>query len=169
MKCIFALLTIFLLTLGTPHVAPAQASGHGDHGTTASNPGHVHDGGHEGMQMETGGSMAMLGTVTTDGIKAMAHLQDLHPGAVRNAADVTHNFMVAFESQDQGGMVTQGRVAVKVTGPDGNTGSAIALNARNGFFSVDVSLPVPGKYIFLVGTKLADEKTRQFRFSHEIK
>jgi hypothetical protein len=173
MKCIFTLLTIFLLTLGNVHAALAQGSGHEGHGTKTNDTPAVHQGSHEssheGMQMETGGAMIMLGTATTDGIKAMAHLQDLHPGTENHAADVTHNLMVAFEAQDKGNAVTQGRVAVKVTSPDGKTGSAITLNPKTGFFNADLALHAPGKYTFLVGTKLSDDKARQFGFSYEVK
>lgn len=169
MKCIFALLTIFLLTLGTAHAALAQGSGHEGHGTKTNETPAAHEGSHEGMQMETGGAMMMLGTATTDGIKAMAHLKDLHPGAEKHAADVTHNLMLAFEAQDKSKSVTQGRVAVKVIGPDGKTGSAITLNPKAGFFNADLTLHAPGKYTFLVGTKLSDDKARQFSFSYEVK
>lgn len=169
MKRIFSLLTIFMLTMGAAHLALAQDSGHEGHGANTHKTPPAQGSGHEGMQMETGSTMIMLGTATTDGIKAMAHLQDLHPGAEKHAAAVTHNLMVAFEAQDKGNAVTQGRVAVKITGPDEKTGSAITLNPKAGFFNADLALHMPGKYTFLVGTKLSDDKARQFSFSYEAK
>jgi hypothetical protein len=170
MKRITALLTIFLLILGAAHAALAQGgAGHSGHGAGAKDTPPAQGSGHQGMQMEMGGAMIMLGTATTDGIQAMAHLQNLHQGAAQHDAAATHNFMLAFETEGKGGAVTQGRVAVKVTGPDGQTGSAITLNPKAGYFNADLALKTPGQYTFLVGTKLADGKARQFSFTYDVK
>jgi hypothetical protein len=171
MKRIFTLLTISLLILGAAHAALAQgAADHSGHGAGTKEAPPAQGSGHEGMQMETGGAMIMLGSATTDGIQAMAHLQDLRQqGAAQHDAAATHNFMLAFETEGKGGAVTQGRVAVKVTGPDGQTGSAITLNPKEGYFNADLALKTPGQYTFLVGTKLADGKARQFSFTYKVK
>jgi hypothetical protein len=117
--------------------------------------------------MQTGGTMIMLATVTVDGIQAMAHLQDLRQGHAQGHSGATHNFMVAFE---QGGTtIGQGRAAVKVTSPDGQTGKAVPLTPKEGFFQGDIELKQPGQYTFVVGTKLADDKARQFSFGYELK
>ncbi len=167
MKSIFFLLTSLLLTLGSANGALAQGGDHSGHGAAPMGTPSGHVGSHEGMQ--TGGAMIMLDTVTTDGIKAMAHLQDLHPGSAQPAAGATHNFMVGFEEEGNGTMVTKGRAAVKVTGPDGLTGNAITLSPKDGFFRGDIALKQPGKYTFVVGTKLSDDKARQFSFTYELK
>jgi len=169
MKHYLALLTILLLILGPAHAALAQGGSHSGHGTDAKETPTAQGSGHEGMQMETGGAMIMLGTVSADGIQAMAHLQDLNAGGGRHAAGVSHNFMVAFEAQNKGGAITGGRAAVKVTGPDGQTGGAVTLKPKSGFFNADLELKMPGRYTFVVGTKLADDKARQFSFSYELK
>ncbi|RJQ87303.1 MAG: hypothetical protein C4519_01035 [Desulfobacteraceae bacterium] len=170
MKRIMPILAIFLLSLSPAGSALSQGGGnHSDHGARAKEAPPAQGSNHEGMQMETGGAMSMLGTAATDGIKAMAHLQDLHQGEAQHSAAATHNFMVAFEAEDKGSAITQGRAAVKVTSPDGQTGSAVTLNPKAGFFNADLALKTPGRYTFLVGTKLADDKPRQFSFSYELK
>jgi hypothetical protein len=163
MKRIIVHFTIFLLTLGTANATLARGSDHSGHGAAAQGTPAPKEGGHEGMQM--GAAMIMLDTVTTDGIRAAAHLQGLPQGAT----GVTHNFMVGFDEAGKGTAITKGRAAVKITGPDGQTGSAITLNPKDGFFRGDIELKQPGKYTFAVGTKLADDKARQFLFTYELK
>lgn len=167
MKHFIVLFTILLLTLGTTHAALAQGSDHSGHGAAPKGTPPGHGSSHEGMQM--GGAMIMLDTVTTDGIKAMAHLQDLRQGAAQPASGATHSFMVGFEEEGKGTAMATGRAAVKVTGPVGQTGSAITLTPKEGFFRGDIELKMPGKYTFVVGTKLTDDKTRQFSFTYELK
>jgi hypothetical protein len=166
MKNIIVLFTGLLLTMGTANATWAQGSDHSGHGAPKSTPA-AQGSSHEGMQM--GGAMIMLDTVTIDGIKAMAHLQDLRQDSAHPAAGATHNFMAGFEEEGKGTAVAKGRAAVKVTGPDGQTGSAITLTPKEGFFRGDIELKMPGKYTFVVGTKLTDDKTRQFSFTYELK
>lgn len=162
MKRMIEFCTIFLVlfVIGTTS-AKTQDHG-GSHGAAApaSDP-------HATMTMETGGAMIMLDTVTTDGIKAMAHLQALTAPAA--APDATHAFMVSFEDTHAGGALTTGRAAVKITTPDGQTGPAISLVPENGFFKATISMKSKGKYAFVVGAKLTDGKATQFSFSHELK
>ncbi|MDA8141754.1 MAG: hypothetical protein M0036_24175 [Desulfobacteraceae bacterium] len=174
MKRIIILFSILLLSLGYTGAALAAEHDHGGHGAMAGETSPAQgDGhgsmqmgsGHEGMQM--GGGMIMLESVTVDGIQAMAHLMGLQQGGGQAPTGATHNFMVAFEAQ--GKTVTQGRVAVKVTGPDGQTGKAVTLTPKDGFFRGDIELKTPGKYTFVVGTKIVDDKARQFSFNYELK
>ncbi|MFZ1983780.1 MAG: hypothetical protein WAU91_05155 [Desulfatitalea sp.] len=167
MKHIIVLFTYLLLTLGAANTALAQGSDHSGHGAAPKSTPAAQGSSHESMQM--GGAMIMLDTVTIDGIKAMAHLQDLRQGAAQPAAGATHNFMVGFEEEGKGTAVAKGRAAVKVTGPDGQTGNAMTLTTKDGFFRGDIELKKPGKYTFAVGTKLTDDKARQFSFSYELK
>ncbi|MBI5063134.1 MAG: hypothetical protein HZB87_06650 [Desulfatitalea sp.] len=167
MKPIIVLITSLLLTLGAANAALAQGSDHSGHGAAPKGTPSGHGSSHEGMQM--GGAMIMLDTVTTDGIKAMAHLQDLRSGAAQGAAGATHSFMVGFEEEGNGTMLTTGRAAIKVTGPDGQTGNAITLAPKDGIFRGDIELKQPGKYTFVVGTRLTDDKARQFSFTYELR
>ena len=166
MKHIVVLLSM-LLILGAAGVVSAQDNDHGGHGAMAKEAPPMQADNHEGMQM--GGTMIMLGAVTVDGIKAEAHLQDMRSGMAHGAAGATHNFMVGFKEESKGDMIGQGRAAIKVTGPDGQTGNGITLTPQDGFFRGDVVLKQPGKYTFVVGTKLKDDKARQFSFAYELK
>jgi hypothetical protein len=165
MKNIIVLLTSLLLILGAAPAALAQGSDHSGHGAAPKGTPASQGSSHEGMQM--GGAMIMLDTVVTEGIEAEAHLQDLRKGASREGS--THNFMVGFKAIDKGTAITTGRAAVKVTGPDGQTGSAITLTPQDGFFRGDLALKQSGKYTFVVGSKLTDDKARQFSFAYELK
>jgi hypothetical protein len=165
MKNIIVFFTSILLTLGAVPSALAQGGDHSGHGAVPKSTPSPHDDSHGGMRM--GGDMVMLTTVTTEGIEAEAHLQDLRKGVSR--ADATHNFMVGFKAIDKGTAISTGRAAVKVTGPNGQTGSAITLSPQDGFFRGDIALTQPGKYTFVVGTKLIDDKARQFSFEYELK
>jgi hypothetical protein len=166
MKSIIICLAILLSILGGANGALAQDHDHSGHGAPQATPS-GHGGGHEGMQM--GGAMIMLDTVTVDGIRAMAHLQDLRSGMAQPSGGATHNFMVGFEDEGNGAAIAKGRAAVKVTGPDGQTSEAITLNLKDGFFRGDIELKKPGKYSFVVGSKLIDDQARQFSFTYELK
>jgi len=111
--------------------------------------------------------MVVLGTVTADDIQAMAHLQAL-PEDAKRPPPATHIFMVAFEKK-QGKTIDQGRAAIKVTSPDGQTSKGFNMTFKGGFFSTELVLKDPGDYTFLVGAKVLDGKARQFIFTHELK
>jgi len=111
--------------------------------------------------------MVVLGTVTADDIQAMAHLQAL-PEDAKRQPPATHIFMVAFEKK-QGKTIDQGRAAIKVTSPDGQTSKGFNMTFKGGFFSTELVLKDPGDYTFLVGAKVLDGKARQFIFTHELK
>ena len=126
---------------------------------------HEH-GNHAGMKMEAG--MVMLGEQTVDGIKAMAHLNDVKEAMAKIGMKETHHFMVAFVDA-AGNQITEGTVAVKVKDPAGKEGEAIKLMGMEGHFGADIVLPAKGEYAFKVGTKLPDGKTRQYEFKYSIK
>jgi len=119
-----------------------------------------------GMDMH--GDMMMLGEETVDGVKAMAHLKDVHEAMSKMNMTQTHHFMVMF-MDTAGKPVDEGLVAVKITDPAGQTGDPIKLMGMQGHFGADVALSQPGKYVFEVGTKLQDEQKRQFEFQYEVK
>ncbi len=168
MKYTLVLLAMLLLAMGNGGAVSAAESGHGGHGAEAMGTPAGRGGGHEAMQK--GGALIMLDTVTTDGIKAMAHLQDLRQGNSPGGKGATHNLMVVFEEEGKGTALAKGRAAVKVTAPDGRTGGTIALNSKDGFFSGDLELRQTGNYTFVVGAKLTDDdKARQFSFTYELK
>jgi hypothetical protein len=123
--------------------------------------------GHAGMKMEEG--MAMLGDQTVEDIKAMAHLNDVKDAMAKVGMKETHHIMVAFVDTKTGTQVIEGTVAVKIVDPAGKESDAIRLEGMEGHFGADIVLPEKGKYVFKVGTKLPDGKTRQYEFSYTLK
>lgn len=151
---------------GDHQTKTAAPSGHGDHQTKAAAPS-AHGDGHMGMQMTE--QMVMLGSATVDGVKAMAHISDIRAAMAEANMAATHHFMVAFAGEADNAAIQSGRVAVRITAPGGQTSSAIALHAMDGHFGADVELSEPGRYTFEVGSRVGDDKARQFRFDHEVK
>lgn len=155
-----AVLSLMILPQGsTLAQTPADHSGHtmkeqqGDHGA---------------MAMTTSKAI-MLGEETVEGIKGMAHLNDV--GAVMAQMGKTENFhfMIMFSDAKTGIAIEQGTVAMKITDPvTGTTGEAIALMGMGDHFGADITLPAKGEYRFLVGSKLADGIKRQFTFHHRV-
>lgn len=150
-----AALTIFTLPLS----AAAMSHQKHEHDTKHAD--------HAGMKMEAG--MVMLGDQTVDGIKAMAHLNDVKEAMAKVGMKETHHLMVAFVDAKTGTQVIEGTVAVKVVDPAGKDSDTLRLEGMEGHFGADIVLPEKGKYLFKVGTKLPDGKTRQYEFNYTLK
>ncbi len=124
--------------------------------------------------MEQGGmmnGMMMLGNQTENGVKAMAHIKDIHEGMAKMGMDQTHHLMVMFTDAATGKPIATGTVAVKIKDPAGKVSKPIQLMPMNmgegeGFGS-DIALPAKGKYQFLIGSKLEDGHKRQFQFNFD--
>jgi hypothetical protein len=155
------LLLLALLSLALMPVA-AMAASH-EHG--AAPAGHTQPG-HE-MAMDQ--KMIMLDDQVVDGIKAMAHLNDVKEAMAKAGMKETHHLMVMFQEAGTGKTVETGTAALKIKGPDNVESAPIPLMSMVGYFGGDIVLGAPGMYTFTIGTKLADGKTRQFEFSHELK
>jgi len=155
-----------LLILPTPAQTAGGGNGHGDHG--------VH-GGQQATAPSNPAAMPsrqdqMLGEQTVDGVRAMAHLNDI--GAVMAPLGRKENYhlMVMFTEVKTGKAIDQGTVAVKITPPQtAQPGEAIALMGMDGHFGVDLALSTKGEYRFQVGSKLADGSKRQFTFHHTVR
>jgi hypothetical protein len=163
MKQLNAIL-VALVLLGLPLAAGAMS--HEKHGEHGEMEGMKHEG-HAGMKMEEG--MFMLGEETAEGVKAMAHLNDVKEAMAKVGMKETHHFMVAFVDTVSGQQITEGTVAVKITNPAGKEGEAIKLMGMEGHFGADIVLPEKGEYHFKVGTKLADGKKREYHFHYTVK
>lgn len=129
-----------------------------DHGSME-----MHDG------MNAAGGMLMLGEKTTDGVKAMAHMKDVRVSMAKMGMKTTHHFMLMFSDEKSGKAIDSGTVAVKITAPDGTTTGPTELMGMQGHFGADVVLDKPGKYLFKVGSRLADGTTRQYEFETTLK
>lgn len=166
MKSYFLLSTLVgLLTL--PALAPAQ--------TTAGSNGHGVHGGQQATALSAPAAMPshqdqMLGEQTVDGVRAMAHLNDI--GAVMAPLGRKENYhlMVMFTEVKTGKAIDQGTVAVRITPPQAaQPGEALALIGMDGHFGVDLALSTKGEYRFQVGSKLADGSKRQFTFYQTVR
>jgi len=161
MKKVNAIL-VALCLLGLPLTAGAmEGMKHGEHGKME---GMKHEG-HGGMKMEEG--MIMVGEETEEGVKAMAHLNDVKAAMAKMGMKETHHFMVAFVDT-AGNPVTEGTVAVKIKNPAGKEGAPVKLMGMDGHFGADIVLPEKGEYHFKVGTKLADGKKREYHFHYTV-
>lgn len=121
---------------------------------------------HSGMEM--GGEEIMLGEDVQGNVKAITHLRDISEAMSEAGMDMTHHFMVMFKDASSGDSLEQGVVALKVIDPAGQRSAAVKLMGMDGSFGADVALPQKGKYVFEVGTKLADGKKRQYRFHYIV-
>lgn len=132
---------------------------------------------HMDMKMPKG--MIMLENEVVDGILGLGHLKD-HKAAMgemkmgkkkmgKMKMDGTHNFSVMFQHPDTKEYVTEGKAALKVKSPNGETGKAIMLTGKGGNFAADVALADKGTYEFYVATRLEDGKKREYHFSYDYK
>jgi hypothetical protein len=121
---------------------------------------------HGGMGMH--GAMVMLGEQTQDGVKAMAHLNDVKEAMAKVGMKETHHFMVAFVDA-AGKQIIEGNVAVKIKDPAGNEMGPVKLMGMEEHFGADIVLEKAGKYEFMVGTKLKDGEKRKYHFEHMVK
>lgn len=146
--------------------ALAGAADHGsmsgmDHGSSDSMAGMSH--------VSKGAGQILIGSDSQDGVRGTAHLDNIGKAMAELGRKETHHLMVTFKVDKDGQAVDSGTVAVKVTNPAGTKGEAVKMMAMEGSFGTDLTLAKPGKYLFEVGTKLADGKKRQFRFEYTVK
>ncbi|WP_319588278.1 hypothetical protein [uncultured Desulfobulbus sp.] len=160
--------TVLLLTVLSFLTLPALAIGQtpSDHSQHAMPPPQGDHGTMPMMNKQT----IMLGEQTIEGVKGMAHLNDVGAVMAQMGKKENYHFMVMFSDAKTGAAIEQGTVAVKITDPKtGQTGEAIPLMGMGGHFGVDVSLLAKGEYQFQVGSKLADGSKRQFTFHYTLK
>lgn len=159
---------VALFLMGLPLASGAMEGM--EHGKTEK----MEHGSMEGMKhgerggMMMGEGMIMLGEETEEGVKAMAHLNDVKEAMAKMGMKETHHFMVAFVDE-AGEQITEGTVAVKIKGPAGKEIGPVKLMGMEGHFGADIVLEEAGKYEFMVGTKLKDGQARQFHFEHTVK
>lgn len=159
--------TLFLVLALTLAVTPVLAMHHEQGGHDNHNQ---HQGAHQGhAAMDADGAMLDLGSVSVKGVAAMAHLKDVRAAMAKMGMKTTHHFMAMFTDEKSGKPLEAGKVAVKITSPDGQVTGPMELMGMQGHFGADVILDKPGEYRFQVGSKLADGEARQFEFSTVIK
>ena len=153
-----------LSLLALPTIPRAET--HADHGAMQMGEQQGDHGAMPTMRTKT----IMLGEETVDGVKGMAHLNDVGAMMAQMGQKENFHFMVMFSDAKNGTAIEQGTVAVKIIDPKGGKpGEAIALMGMGNHFGADINLPAKGEYQFQVGSKLADGKTRQFTFTYTYK
>jgi hypothetical protein len=163
MRCQMNILIVALFIFALP-VAATAAEMQGQVGTESMVQKSEH-----GEHAEMMRGMFMLGEQTVDGVKAMAHLQDVKVAMVRMGRKETHHFMVAFAGTATGEQITSGAVVLRINTPSGQEGEAVRLMAMEGYFGADITLAEKGAHTFTLDTKVGGPKRRQFEFKHEIK
>ncbi len=166
----FALLSLPLAASATSH---QEHGSHGhekavemDHHAVMKHNDHGDSGHHAGTESPVG-SMVIVGSMVSKGVKGMAHLNDVTEPMAKMGMKTTHHFMIAFVDEKTGEQIESGTVALKVTNPDAKVGEAIELVGMDGHFGADVTLEMAGEYHFRLGTKLADGQKRKYHF-HQV-
>lgn len=139
------------------------AMSHQEH-SDMKDAGHKEHGG-----MSSDGSMMIVGSMVSKGVKGMAHLKDVSAAMAEMGMKSTHHFMIAFIDETTGEQIDTGSVALKITNPDAKVGDPIPLIGMDGHFGADVTLDMKGEYHFRLGTKLADGTKRKYHFHHVIR
>lgn len=120
---------------------------------------------HGGGMME---GMMMLGNVEQDGVRAMAHIKAYDMATMEKmqkmGMSATHHFMVMFVDIATGKPINDGMAAVKVQPQGGEASDAVKLMNMDGGFGGDIIVPAGKPATLTVGTKVRDEKKRQFEF-----
>lgn len=114
--------------------------------------------------MDASGQMVDLGSVTENGVEALAEMKDISKAMAQMGMEATHHFMVMFVDTQKYEPIEEGVVALKITSPSGVTSGAIKLMGMHGGYGADIALKEKGTYTFQVGTKLTDGEKRQFQF-----
>lgn len=162
---IAVLLAILLLALPIGAMA-ASSDDHSGHGAQPMEQAGK-DMQHDGMMM--GGNMIMLGEMTDQGVQGMAHLSDVGEAMAKMGMKENFHLMVMFTDSATHVPISEGTVAVKITDPAGKESAPLSMMAMDGQFGTDLALTEKGEYRFMVGTKLADGKKRQFEFMYTVK
>lgn len=111
-------------------------------------------------------NMQVVGEMTTIGVRATAYIiaidQDENPGA-------THKVVVTFVNEKSGVPLAKALVGIKHRKLFGDISEPVWMKSNPGqpeLFIADVSLKQRGTYLFIVGSKLEDDKKRQFTFEY---
>lgn len=166
-------LAFIMLTLLLGFAVTAIATGGHDHGAAKTpRSDHPADGlnkndAHADMAMSS--VMLMLGDQVNQGVKGIAHLNDVREAMAKAGMNFTHHFMIAFVDEKTELQLEQGVVALKLTDPDGKIMNTVELIGMGGHFGADLALTKQGEYHFQVGSKLADNVTRKYHFHQTLK
>ena len=111
-------------------------------------------------------SMKRVGEMSTGGVLAIAYISALD--SVENQK-TTHRVVVTFVNEESTVALAKGLVGIKHRKLFGETSEPVWMNSSNEqpeFFVAAVSLKRRGTYLLIVGSKLEDDKKRQFTFQY---
>lgn len=113
-------------------------------------------------------TMKQIGEMTTVGVIATAHIAALDPA--KNAGQ-THRVVVSFVNEKSKLPLAKGLVGIKHRKLFGDVSEPVWMRSVDNqpeLFIADVSLNRRGTYLFIVGSKLEDDKKRQFTFQFQF-
>ena len=158
MSCLKQICLLLVLLVVLP--VAGLASGGGSHGHETSSVAGAHD------KMLADGSMAIVGSMSSKGVKGMAHIKDVKEAMAKMGMKPTHHFMIAFVNEETGKQIETGTVALKLTNPDAKISETIELIGMDGHFGADIVLDMEGEYHFRLGSKLEDGVKRNYHFHY---
>lgn len=110
--------------------------------------------------------MRLVGEMTTIGVRATAYIGAIDSG---ENSDATHKVVVTFVNEKSGVPLAKALVGIKHRKLFGDTSKPIWMKSNPDqpeLFIAYVSLKKRGTYLFIVGSKLEDDKKRQFTFQY---
>ena len=111
-------------------------------------------------------TMTRVGKMSTGGVLATAYISKL---ASVDSRKTTHRVVVTFVNEKSTVALAKGLVGIKHRKLFGETSEPVWMKSSNKqpeLFVADVSLKRRGTYLFIVGSKLEDDKKRQFTFQY---
>ncbi|MBE0500987.1 MAG: hypothetical protein IBX47_06045 [Desulfuromonadales bacterium] len=111
-------------------------------------------------------SLARIGVMSTAGVRATAYVTRLDP---EKSAGATHRVRVVFVNERTGAAIEKGLVGIKYRRLYGAAIEPVWMEStpvQPEVFVADMILPQHGTYLFIVGSKLEDDKKRQFTFQY---
>ncbi|MBW2477563.1 MAG: DUF2946 domain-containing protein [Deltaproteobacteria bacterium] len=143
------------------HMEHKEGTAHDEHMEHKAHDMHMEHAKEKSHAMH-GGDFATIGEETVDNVKAVAKVMtyDAEKAAMVNA---THHVMVEFTDLESNEKITDGKVAIKIATGDITSKPMMLMQMGDGF-GTDLRLD-KGHYDFEVGTKLKDDKKRQFNYS----
>ena len=111
-------------------------------------------------------NMKLVGEMTTTGVRASAYIVKITPE--ENLA-ASHRVIVTFVNEESAVPLTKGLIGIKHRKLFGDISKPVWMRSTSDqpeLFISEISLNKPGTYLFIVGSKLEDDKKRQFTFQY---
>lgn len=111
-------------------------------------------------------AMKRIGEMTTLGVRATAYIS-----AVSGQAGV-YRVAVVFDNEKTGLRLKKAQVGIKQRRLYGDTGQPIWMHGapeQPEIFVSDIELTRKGTYLLIVGSKMEDDKKRQFTFQYYVR